>query len=282
MSNSHYWLHHLGTAGVLVCALLCEGSAATLPKTQSAETVQTPATSPGGQPAVPETVTLEFEPPPEFHERTEDGAYVITGFRVGYFRAAPDDPRKNAQPRPVHATFIARDALQLVGPLVRVSFKPEPMRRGNTEVVFRVQAVRSGADGYWSDPTGVMTLAERAPASGRRVKKLTLEESVATYPALVEALRALDAKAQGPRPETQKNPLFLAFRRVGDLATAVVICRDRGVPCAELAESMIGPPRQPLGRALRQWIKEESEIPGLIKKARSESRRLLRKTVNKK
>lgn len=277
MSNSHDWIHRTATAGVLVCALLCEGSAASLPKTQAPELAQAPVTTAGVQPAVPETLTLEFEPPPEFHEQTKDGAYVITGFRVGYFRAAPDEHRKNAQPRPVHTTFIARDALQIVGPLVRVSFKPEPMRRGNTEVVFRVQAVRAGADGYWSEPTGAMTLAERGPAA-RRVK-LTLEESVAAYPALVEALKKLDANA-APRAEPGKNPLYSAFRRAGDLATAVVICRDHGVPCAELAERMIGPPREPLSRALRHW-KEESAIPGLIKSARSESRRLLRKTVKK-
>jgi hypothetical protein len=255
-------LHGLGIASVLLCILGCEARAVSLPQEQAV------AVSPGTQPAAPETVTLEFEPPPEFHERSSSGAFVITGFRVGYFRAVPDGGRKNAQQRPLQTSWIARDALKIVGSMVQLSFKPEPVRAGNAQVVFRVQAVREGAEGFWSEPTAVVTLPERVPAVSKRP---TFEATLATHPALVEALRALDAKGDW----------YKSFRRVQDLALAVVVCRDHGVPCAELAARMTGRPPQPMRRALLQW-KDESSIPELIRSATVESRRLLSKTAKKK
>ena len=219
-------------------------------------------------------ITLEFEPPPEFYEHGSDGRAVVVGFRVGYFRAPSSDARAKRQSGPVRMIYFPRDDVKVDGKVARVSFRPEPMRADSTEIVFRVQAMRDGAEGFWSEPTPPMTLPKAERAAPARVTA-NLEEEVAKHPALSEAVRTLEAKSKrAASPEVNNSSWVKAFRRVEDLALAVVICRDHAVPCETLAARIVGPPRQSLQRALREW-QDAQAIPKLVRSARAESRKLL-------
>lgn len=268
----------------LALTLACEVRAEPLAQERPRDEKGAAPISAGAELTAGQVVRVEFEPPPEFYERASDGSHIITGFRVGYF-AASLPTRGKREPRPLRTVFIARDAVEVPAEggnekMVRLSFRVEPMRAGNTQVVFRVQAMRLGAAGWWSEPTPAVTLPEVVGAPRRAGPDL--EALTAAQPALLEAMRALEAKDAAHQPAPgQKNLLYQAFRRVTDLATAVIICRDHGVPCRALAEAMVGPPRQSLQRALREW-KDPKEIPALIKEARAASRGLVKTAPRKK
>lgn len=279
-------LLHFSAISALALTLACESRAEPLAQARPAGEKGAAPVSAGAALTAGQVVTLEFEPPPEFYERASDGTHIITGFRVGYFLAASGPTRGKREPRPLRTVFITRDAVDVPTAgqgsekTVRLSFPAEPMRAGNTQVVFRVQALRVGAQGWWSDPTPAVTLPEVARAPRR--KGPDLEVLAAGQPALLEAMRALEAKGaeHQPRPG-EKNLLYQAFRRLDALATAVVICRDHGVPCQALAKAMVGPPGQSLQRALREW-KDPKEIPALVREARAASRGLVKAAPRKK
>jgi hypothetical protein len=264
----------------------CESRAEPLSQGRPTNEKAAAPVSAGAELTAGQVVTLEFEPPPEFYEKSSDGTHIITGFRVGYFLASSGPTRGKREPRPLRAVFIARDAVEVPGAgqgsgkTVRLSFRAEPVRAGNARVVFRVQALRPGAEGWWSEPTPPVTLPEVVSAPRRAGPDL--EALTKAQPALLEALRALEANgAEHQPPPGQKNLLYQAFRRVSDLATAVVICRDHGVPCQALAAAMVGPPRQSLQRALREW-KDPKQIPALIREARAGSKGLVKAVPRKK
>jgi hypothetical protein len=217
-------------------------------------------------------VTLEFEPPPEFFQPRNADAQPITKFRVGYFLAPSDNIPVSLAP--LRTVDFRLNAVKITGQTARLSFTAGAMPAGKTKVVFRVRAVTAdGVSGEWSEPTTVMNLPERtrATAAPRRSRSDYLA-TLAGYPKLVEDLRSVTQTAPGKDP-LENNVMWQAFPSVSDLAVAVVICRDHGVPCPELARRMVGPKRQSLRAALRDW-KDEKAIPALIQSARAEAKLL--------
>jgi hypothetical protein len=238
------------------------------------------ACQPGGEPAVanaqvaaPQTpdrgasvtpeVSLEFDLPAEY--ASGDGVNAITGFRVGYFG--------DESSTPFHTIEIERRAMTLRGASGRVTVPSQAVPSGVTRVVLRVQTVAGSVASAWSDPSPVVTSgAARAPAKREarapRGRRTLQPADLEPHQALTEALKkvmAADAKIEDA---------ITPFRRVDDLALAIVISRDHDIPFASLAAAVAGPPALNLRNAVTK-VRPGLNVPDAMRKARPAARQLV-------
>jgi hypothetical protein len=140
-------------------------------------------------------------------------------------------------------------------------------------VVIRLQTLSGGESSTWSESSAPMRLGGTSPARGRgagaaprRLQTLALAD-VERHPRVVDAL-----KQTLPSGATIERVLP-AFRRIEDLALAVVLCRDQQIVLTALTEKVQGPPRLALVNALRQLRPDLK--PAVIRKGRADARQLL-------
>ena len=226
----------------------------------------------GQQPSVPRpqpvaasaATSLEFELPEEFWERKPDGAYRVTGFRVGYF-----PPRQFGG---VIIVDVPRAAVTVNGRLGRVPLDPQRVPAAAPSFVVRLQTVSGSDTSLWSAPSATIRRpAFLTPAAARctapaRPAQLSLAD-VQQHPRLAAAVKELlpgDGEAA---------KVVVAFRRLEDLATAVVVSRGRKIPLADIARTVGGPPRQSVQAAVRR-LRPDLPAP-VVRQARAEGRRLI-------
>jgi hypothetical protein len=205
---------------------------------------------------------LEFDLPPEHVNKDADGQFVITGYRLGTFRAGESVP--------LVTTDVPRDAVAVNGKVGRVALATSQLPTGDVSgLVIRMQTVsRSGAS-EWSAPSPVLSTAG-APAratGGRSGRARVSMTDVDRHPRLAESLR----KSLG---QQEPEDVLMAFRSLDDLALAVVICRDQDIAFDTLTATLVGPPRRSVRVALRE-LKPSLRGTDAMQKARAEAKQLL-------
>jgi hypothetical protein len=212
-------------------------------------------------------LVIEFDLPEEFWSRAVDAPDAVTGFRVGYFQGEEPDAIKTVDVQ--RAELLVRDRT------ARATIPRESAPEKAAGVVIRVQTLSRTQPSAWSAPVlfvvpvGREARAPRARSANDRGRRggLTMAD-VEPHPALAEALAALlpaDARLEDE---------VARFRQVEDLALAVVISRDQGVPFTTLARAVEGPPPQLVRNAL-QTLRPDIRAPNVIRQSRDEARQLL-------
>ncbi len=230
--------------------------------TQSRQRANPPASIVSDAPPI----TMEFDLPADFFTRARDGAYVIRGFRVGYFR--PE------RPLPVWTGEFRRDAVKVDGQTARLSLPQIGLPEGSNRVVVRISSMSREQTGVWSDPSAAVTMPIRttsAPdrlSSDPRKRRHLTRADLERRPALKEALSPL----LGPGLDT--DAVVTAFRSVDDLATAIVLSRRHELPFAELCKAIQGSPPQSLRDVLGR-LRPSLDVRRAFRDARVEARRLL-------
>jgi hypothetical protein len=211
---------------------------------------------------------LEFELPAEFSARSADGSDLISGFRLGYF--------KPSESTPFSTVDLSRGQVAVTGRTARVPLDLQRVPADLNSIVVKLQTQSRGQFSAWSEPSPPLTglgppRAARQPRQrqdgGERRGQGLLLADIERHARLAEALRKVvpaDAKIED---------LLKGYRRLNDLAVAVVLSRDHGVPFVALTQSLQGPPRRSLRNALKQVQPKLEANP--IPKARAASAQLL-------
>jgi hypothetical protein len=181
-------------------------------------------------------ILLEFDLPDDFWARTAAGEFQVVAIRIGFF-----------QPKvatPLMTRDAGRAAIAVEGRVGRLPI-PDVMPFGYGRVVMRLQSLSASGPGPWSEPSPPVTLAERPPPSGPP-RPRTLAD-LERYPALNEALQQLlGRRATGAEVST--------FRRIEDLATAVVLSQKYELVFPDLCKILRGPPPLTLRGAVRRLL----------------------------
>jgi hypothetical protein len=207
-------------------------------------------------------LVIEFELPGDFWSRPADGAGAVTGFRVGYFTQGDLSE--------VATVEVPREAMEISGDIARVVLDAAGVPQDRGALVLRVQTVSGNQSSVWS---GSVPLATQAPVvppqvsaratatSSRQRRRGLVAGDIDSHPPLGIALR------QVVPPDMPVEAALGPFRQLNDVALAVVISRDHGVPFAELLRELEGPPP----RSLRNTIRRLE--PDLDRRALTEARR---------
>lgn len=230
-----------------------------------------------------EPIVLEFDVPEEFRTQPAGSANAVTGFRVGFFQANSSTA--------VRTMDVARDALTVQGRTARVTLPPESIPESIDNGTIRVQTLSGGEAGAWSNPVwlagsaasqtqsapqrptrprqtrAARTERPREPAARAR-RGILAPGDIEKYVALSEALHKLLPADANIETEVGR------FRRVQELALAVVISRDYKIPFSELSKMVEGPPRVAPRGALSR-LRRGAVTPDAISKLRTEARRLI-------
>jgi hypothetical protein len=204
----------------------------------------------------------------------------VTGFRVGYFW-----PNESTALRTVD---FGRDALTVQDRTVRVTLPRETVPECASDCVIRVQTLTAGRASAWSAPVPLSAVVTRqaqlpprqqrppaarpertpnaAPARTRQRAGLAPRD-IESYASLSESLRQLLP------PDANLDAELRRFRRVEELALAVVISRDYDIPFTTLSRTLEGPPRTSPRNAL---VKLRPDLDaGAFRRARDEAGRLI-------
>jgi hypothetical protein len=276
----------LASLFVIVAAV---GACGQTPSTTSAPrgAVAAPASQPASTQGLRRApIVLEFDVPAEFTTVPAGSASAVTGFRVGIFQADGASPLSTMD--------FAREALTVRGGTARVTLAPERVPEGIENAVLRVQTLSRGQAGAWSDPVAlggaVARQARQAPqrpprspqprvavinppgaAPGQRRRGVT--------PADIENYAALSAALRKVLPADTTLEMELGrFRRLQDVAVAVVISRDHGIPFTTVSQTMAGPPRL-AGRNALAKLRPDLTDRMVFQKVRAEALRLIEAPV---
>jgi hypothetical protein len=210
---------------------------------------------------------LEFDLPDEFWTKDAEGRYVVTGFRLGYFQPSNTDPMVTVE--------IARDAVVVTGKSGRVPLGTDRLPENVSTFTLRIQTLTRTAASAWSEPSSSTSAAAatgrsaaKAPRDARPSKRLSMSE-IERYPRLLEAMK------KTLPPGGQSEALLAPYRNAEELAIAVVLCRDNGIPLEKFSQAMTGPPRRSLRNAARV-VKPELRKTTAMEKARAEAKDLLK------
>ena len=227
-------------------------------------------------------IVLEFDVPAEFTTAPAGSPTAVTGFRVGIFQADSTSPLSTMD--------FARDAMTVRGGTARVTLPPERVPEGIENAVLRVQTLSRGQASPWSDPVvlggaaarrarqvpqrpprpaqpGVAVINPRGAPPGQRRRGVTLAD--------IENHAALSAALRKVLPADTTLEMELArFRRLQDVAVAVVISRDQEVPFTTVSQTMAGPPRLAPRNALAK-LRPDLKDPIIFRKVRVEALRLI-------
>lgn len=186
--------------------------------------------------------SLEFDLPEEYSNKDANGEFVITGFRLGFFRAESADP--------ISTMEVGRDAVVVNGRTGKVSLTAQQIPKDPGPVVLRLQTLTRQGASEWSAPSTALTDTSSAapgiaPESPRSRSRLSMSE-VERHPRLADALRKL--KPSG----SELEQVLASFRNVNQLAQAVALCTAQDIALDALAAKMAGPPRRSLRNAVRE------------------------------
>jgi len=260
----------LRRARVMLMAAACALSfAASLGEVELSARANAPLQAPRVAPPAPSAalapVVLEFDLPDDFWRRDDDGTYAVTGFRIGYFAIRPSTVLAIVE--------VPRERVEVKDRTGRISIDLARLPTDANQVVVRLQTVTRDEASPWSEASAPIRAAGGAPAPGPRVavaprgpRTLALAD-VERHPRVVDALKR--TLPPGTAIETVVRP----FRRIEDLALAVVLCRDHQIVFTALAQKVQGPPRQSIANALRQLRPDLGQA--VIRKGRIAARQLL-------
>ena len=261
------------TVGVLLAVVLsgtaCERSAAA-PNPQAQ--VESARSSP---------LMLEFDLPEEFFSRRADAADAVTGFRVGYFRTTDVDTAD-----PVHTIDFAREAIAVQGRSARVPLPRDGAPQG-LDMTLRIQTLSRTEPSAWSGAiplappsrraaqagarsAGAAAAGGRAEPSARRRQDELTPPDLEGHAALEGALRARLA------PGADLEAVLGRFRRLEDLALAVVISRDHDVPFDALSQTHAGPPRVSIRNAVAA-LRTDEDARRVVRASRDAASQLVEK-----
>jgi hypothetical protein len=200
-------------------------------------------------------IRVEFDLPADFHERDAAGEFVIRAIRIGFF-----EPKVAT---PLATRDVRRGAVEVDGNVGRLPL-PDLMPSGYGRVLIRLQSLSASGPGPWSEPSPPVTLPERQPPGPPRPLILA---DVERYPVLNDALR----QVLGRRPTGDE---VSTFRRIDDLATAVVLTRRFEIALPDLCKILRGPPRRTLRGAIKHLFPALNNIQ-VVREASLEARALL-------
>jgi hypothetical protein len=267
----------------------CQRSeSAVLVSAQRERTPEEPPSTPGERPVTTtraKTVTVEFEPPPEFFAPPVNGKAVVTAFQVGFF---------GSQSELVRAIEMPRDSARVAGAKVLLDVPLIPVAsRTHSAVTIRVRALSAGPLGAWSAPAGAVSLPVLEPTAraGRNTDR----------PRANREARRNDSKGSAPnRNGRQPNSTDMldrhsvlkatlipllddglsaeeaagAFADLQELATAVVLSTKLNLPMSRICKAMRAAPNTSLADALVA-LQPSVDAAKEIKAASPQARRLV-------
>jgi hypothetical protein len=201
---------------------------------------------------------LEFDLPDEYSSKDADGEFVVTGFRLGFFRPG--------EAVPISTREIGRDLVVVNGRRGQVLLSDDV---GN--VVLRLQTLTRNGASDWSAPSPAETVMSPAPdrsagKTGRGRSGVSMSE-VERHPRLAEALHKLLSP-------TKPEQVLASFRNINELARAVAICTEHGITLQKLGDTMVGPPRRSLRNAVTE-LKPALQGSDTMRKANAAAKQLL-------
>jgi hypothetical protein len=216
---------------------------------------------------------LEFDLPDDFERRLADGTYAVTGFRIGYF-----DVRRGTV---LMTVDVPRDRVEVANRSGRISIDLTQVPADANQVVIRLQTLTRDEASTWSELSEAARLPGASPARGRRTGAAPRRATRAAPPraqalALADVERhprVVDALKQMLPSGTTIEQVLPGFRRIQDLALAVVLCRDHQIVFTALTQKVQGPPRLSVPNALRQLRRDLG--PAVVRKGRTDARQLL-------
>ena len=265
---------------VALAAAACgqaETSAQTSAPSRSPDTRASSAQAAATSAATP--LVLEFDIPAEFAE-----GGVVTGFRVGFFRGNESTA--------IRTVDVARESLTVSGRTARVTVARENVPQCSGDCVVRVQTLSRTQASAWSDPVplggpaarGNPTAAPQRPPQrterqvaipGRPRAQSRLRRTAGLTAADIEKHTSLSESLRGVLPKGANVDAELRrFRRVPDLAMAVVLSRDYDIPFTTLSQTLAGPPRVTPREALTK-LRQDVNAGEAIRKARLEARKFV-------
>lgn len=207
--------------------------------------------------------SLEFDVPAQFWDKTADGEFVVTGFRLGFFR--------DASAEPIATRDVGRDAVVVDGRTARVVLNPPPLGQEAGPISIRIQTLTRQGASPWSASAALPATSGAPPGpaskSARPGRSSLSISDVEPYPRLADALRKLV-----PSP-AKVDQLLASFRNINELAQAVAICTEHDVELGVLSERMAGPPRRSLRRAVRDL--QPTLLGAPMRKANEAAKQLL-------
>jgi hypothetical protein len=251
---------------LLLCAVATLSLACQQSDQPGVANAQVAASQPADRAAsVTPEVSLEFDLPAEYTNQTGDGANAVTGFRVGYFG--------DESSTPFHTIEIERRAMTLRDGKGMVTVPSYAVPAGVSRVVLRVQTVAGAAASAWSDPSPVVTSGvtrapAKRPAREPRARRTLQPADLEPHQALTAALKKV--LAADARVEDAIKP----FRRVQDLALAIVVSQNNDIPFDALVKAIGGPPPVSLRNAIGK-LRPNLNAPDAIRKARPAARELV-------
>lgn len=195
---------------------------------------------PQATPPAPKSVQMSL--PPDYEQGGRGNGVGATGFRVGFFEPGGAEP---------FYTFTASRAdVRTVSPGVGEIALPALSHPGGRTAVVRVQTLSASGPSAWSDaspPFAIASLrvstpptrAERVARPPRPPKRVAVLD--------LEPFPALKALLAGQKPADMSDEEATGvFRNPRDLAAALVISRDLGLPFMRLHAAIKAEPRKRL------------------------------------
>ena len=218
---------------------------------------------------------LEFDLPADYWTREADGGYKITGFRLGYFEG-----RRQTVVRIVE---IAREKVTVSGGTGRINLDPSAIAQA-PDVVIRLQTLVRGQASPWSESLSVGSQPNAGVASRPNAGRHNVGASArvprlrhVTIGDIERSARLRSAWEKCLPPGAKPEEILAAFRRVEDLAMAVVLCRDYGIDLSALSRIVKGPPRRSPADAARELRPDVKQAA--VRRARTTGRQLIDRPV---
>ena len=265
------------TALAVLCGCAAWDESASAAEQSARQDAQARASQPN---ASRQTITIEFDATDDVAKKTADGSFLVRAFQVGFFDGdtlvrTVEVPRARAE--------ISGTHVKLVSPVVVLSRGPSR----NASV--RVRSLSAGPAGTWSAPSGSVRLeaesSARASRRGRdragagreraeaktapkpRARRTVTVAQLNRHPALKEALTPMLGA------DLDVDKVVGSFKRVQDLALAVVIARKHAVPLARICNAMQEDQRRTVTTALK-GLSPGFDVEGEVAAARAEARTL--------
>jgi len=275
--QTHAWIAVATSALAVFCGCGAWDGAASAAQQTARQEAQARASQPNTS---RDPITIEFDATDDVAKKTADGNFLVRAFQVGFFDGdtlvrTVEVPRARAE--------ISGTHVKLVVPVVVLSRGP------SRTASVRVRSLGSGPVGAWSASAGSVHLEAEAGArasrrgrdragAGRdranagsaatpRARRTVTVAELNRHPALKEALTPL----LGADLDAEKAAG--SFKRVQDLALAVVIARKHDVPLARICGAMQEDQRRTVATALKA-LSVRFDVERELAAARPEARTL--------
>jgi hypothetical protein len=275
----------LNTVVAMSLAALCgcaawDGSASAAQQT-ARQTARQEAQARAAEPnASRETITIEFDATDDVVKKAADGTFLVRAFQVGFFDGSTL----------VRTVEVSRERAEISGTRVKLVVPVVVLSRGpSRSASVHVRSLSSGPVGEWSGSAGSVHLEAEASARtsrrGRdragaardradagnaatpRARRTVTVAELHRHPALKDALTPMLSA------DLDAEKVARSFKRVQDLALAVVIARKHDVPLARICGAMQEDQRRTVTTALKS-LSPRFDVEREVDAARPEARTL--------